>query len=158
MHVTLSKKSVASLAAAVAALGLGLMGPPTPVAAGLAAAPAAGEVCLAAPANARQSGGGDGNDPNSVSLAETKAMEAEFQAGVQSLPKRAARRGIRQSSYKGIHLPRNIQIDTYVHVITRADGTGGVTDKMIRDQITAMNDAFAGNRQRTPPPRPSGSS
>ena len=148
MHVTRSKKSAASLAAAVAALGLGLVGPATPVAAGLAAAPAAGGGCLSAPANARQMGGGDGTDPNSVSLAETKAMEAEFQAGVQSLPKRAAGRGIRHASYKGIHLPKNIKIDTYVHVITRADGTGGVTDKMIRDQIKVMNDGYAGKTSR----------
>ena len=93
-------------------------------------------------------GGGDGTDPNSVSLAETKAMEAEFQAGVQSLPKRAAGRGIRHASYKGIHLPKNIKIDTYVHVITRADGTGGVTDKMIRDQIKVLNDGYAGKTSR----------
>ncbi len=144
MHVTRSKKSVAGLAAGVAALGLGLIGPATPVSASLAAAGAAGEDCVTAPAHARQRGGGDGTDPNSVTLAETKAMEAEFQAGVQSLQKRAARRGIRQHTYKGIHLPKKIEIKTYVHVITRADGTGDVTNKMIRDQIKVMNDGYAG--------------
>ena len=136
---------MAGLAAGVAALGLGLIGPATPVAASLSgAAPAAGDGCVSAPANARQMGGGDGTDPNSVTLAETKAMEAELQAGVQGLQKSAARRGIRHPNYKGIHLPKNIKIDTYVHVITRTDGTGNVTDQMIRDQIKVMNDGYAG--------------
>ena len=119
MHVTRSKKSAASLAAAVAALGWDSSARPrrSPGSGGYAGSRRG---CLSAPANARQMGGGDGTDPNSVSLAETKAMEAEFQAGVQSLPKRAAGRGIRHASYKGIHLPKNIKIDTYVHVITRA--------------------------------------
>jgi hypothetical protein len=144
MFVSRSRKSVAGLAAGVAALGLGLIGPATPVASGVLAAPAAGDGCLSAPANARQIGGGDGTDPNSVTLAETKAMEAELQAGVQALQRRAARRGVRHTGYKGIHLPKNIKIDTYVHVITRADGTGDVTDKMIRDQIKVMNDGYAG--------------
>ena len=158
MHFTRSKKSLAGLAAGVATLGLGLIGPATPVAASLAAAPAAGEGCVTAPANARQMGGGDGTDPNSVTLAETKAMEAELQAGVQTLQKRAARRDIRHPSYKGIHLPKNIKIDTYVHVITRSDGTGGVTDQMIRDQIKVMNDGYAGKTTRTPRLHRSGSS
>jgi hypothetical protein len=153
MHVTRSKRSAAGLAAAIAALGLGLVGPATPVAAGVAAAPAAGGGCLTAPANARQMGGGDGTDPNSVTLAETKAMEAEFQAGVQTLQKRVAGRGNRHAGhqgihYKGIHLPQHIKIDTYVHVITRADGTGDVTDKMIRDQIKVMNEGYAGKTSR----------
>ncbi len=144
MSVTRSKKSLAGLAAGVAALGLGFIGPATPVAAGLLADPAAAAGCQSAPANARQMGGGDGTDPNSVTLAETKAMEAELQAGVQDLQRRAARRDVRRPSYKGIHLPRNIKIDTYVHVITKADGTGDVTNKMIRDQIKVINDGYAG--------------
>ncbi len=148
MHVTRSKKSAASLAAAVAALGLGLVGPATPVAAGLAASPPAGGGCLSAPANARQMGGGDGTDPNSVSLAETKAMEAEFQAGVQSLPKRAAGRGIRHAATRASTCRRTSRSTPTSTSSPRADGTGGVTDKMIRDQIKVMNDGYAGKTSR----------
>ena len=37
-----------------------------------------------------------------------------------------------------------ITIDVHVHVLTRTNGTGGVTPKMVVDQIKVLNEAFAG--------------
>lgn len=36
-------------------------------------------------------------------------------------------------------------IDVYYHIITCSDGTGALTDTQLADQITVMNDAFAGS-------------
>mmetsp|Transcript_45908 Transcript_45908/g.55245 ORF Transcript_45908/g.55245 Transcript_45908/m.55245 type:complete len:385 (-) Transcript_45908:93-1247(-) len=38
----------------------------------------------------------------------------------------------------------SVTIDTYVHIITSRSGEGDITDKMVEDQITVMNDAFGG--------------
>ncbi len=124
-------------------LALGLLGPATPVAMSVGAAAAeSGADCLgAAPANARQVGGGDGTDPNSVSRAEAKAMEAELQAGINNLRARAAARG---KHHHHFHLPRFVKINTYVHVITAADGSGGVTNAQIRAQMKVLNAGFDG--------------
>ena len=35
-------------------------------------------------------------------------------------------------------------IDVYFHVVTSSTGEGAVSDKMIRDQMTVMNDSFSG--------------
>ncbi len=150
MQVVRTKKSVAALAVGAAALAVGLLGPASPVAGGGAAAAArATGGCLSAPSNARQMGGGDGTDPNSVTLAQTRSMEAQLQAGIKTLQRHAAKRVVRHPSFKGLHLPRNINIDTYVHVITRSDGSGDVTNKQIRDQIKVMNDGYAGKTSPT---------
>jgi hypothetical protein len=172
MRVTSTKKATASLAAAAAALGLGLLGPAGPVASSAPAVSAPSDDCLsAARADARQRGGGDGTDPNSISAAETAAMEAELQAGIEELPGDPSLRrrkghghghhghghghhghghghGHHGHGHHG-HLPRQVKIRTYFHVITRADGTGDVTNPQIRDQIKVMNDGFAGTTSPT---------
>ena len=93
-------------------------------------------------------GGGDGTDPNSVSAAETRAMEAELQAGIKDLQARTLARGKRHHHHH-VHLPKFVKINTYVHVITATDGTGDVTNKQIRDQIKVLNDGFAGRTSAT---------
>ena len=37
-----------------------------------------------------------------------------------------------------------VSVPTYVHVITRSDGSGGVSTQMISAQMNVLNDAFAG--------------
>jgi hypothetical protein len=147
MLVSRSKKSVAATAVGGAVLALGLMGPASPVSPGSAASAAPpADRCLSAPANARQMGGGDGTDPNSVTVAETKAMETELQAGIANLKTRTAARG---KHHHRFHLPKFVRINTYVHVITASDGTGDVTNKQIREQIKVMNDGYAGRTSPT---------
>jgi hypothetical protein len=155
MRVTRSKKSIAGLAAGAATLGLGLLGPATPVAMSVAGASAAGDLCVSAPADARQRGGGDGTDPNSVTRAQSMAMEQQLQAGVQSLS-RHTRKQARQlvtgkQSFRGrghAKLTKLFRVNTYVHVITKSDGTGDVTNAQIRDQLDVINDSFAGQTSR----------
>jgi len=37
-----------------------------------------------------------------------------------------------------------VNIDTYVHIIISETGEGDITDKMVKDQMTVLNDAFGG--------------
>ena len=88
---------------------------------------------------ARAMRGAHGVDPNSVTAAEAKAADARLRHRVQQLVGAGvlAKDGTPAS-------PRRITVPTYVHVITASDGTGGVTDQQIRDQIEVLNDAYAG--------------
>ncbi|WP_175442409.1 zinc metalloprotease [Humibacillus sp. DSM 29435] len=76
-----------------------------------------------------------GVDPNSMSLAQSKTWDAALQQRVQQrgLATRAA-----TAKFK------TITIDVRVHVITRNNGTGGATPKMVLDQIKVLNRAYAG--------------
>jgi hypothetical protein len=146
-----SKRALTSIAAAGAMLGLSLVGSATPVAMSAGAASATGSDCLAAAHSAdRQMGGGDGTDPNSVTAAEAAAMEQELQAGMQGLQVQALARGKKHHHHHHhIHLPKFVKINTYVHVITAADGTGDVTDAQIRAQMRVLNDGFDGRTSAT---------
>lgn len=89
----------------------------------------------AAGADARVMAGYAGVDPNSMSLAQSKTWDAALQQRVQQrgLATRAA-----TAKFK------TITIDVRVHVITRNNGTGGATPKMVLDQIKVLNRAYAG--------------
>lgn len=86
-------------------------------------------------AEARVMAGHAGVDPNSMTLAQSKAWDASLQQRVQQrgLNARAA-----TAKFK------TITIDVRVHVITRNNGTGGATPKMVVDQIKVLNQAYAG--------------
>jgi Pregnancy-associated plasma protein-A len=75
----------------------------------------------------------DGVDPNDLTLAQTQQAEAKLNARVQQ-------RGL---SLEKSSLPRTT-IKVYVHVITKDDGTGGVSKKRIKKQISVLNKAYAG--------------
>lgn len=92
-------------------------------------------VGAAAGADARVMAGYAGVDPNSMSLAQSKTWDAALQKQVQQrgLATRAA-----TAKFK------TITIDVRVHVITRNNGTGGATPKMVLDQIKVLNRAYAG--------------
>lgn len=105
---------------------------------------AAGDAaCDTGSSAARVIRGKDGLDPNSVTAAEAQRADTRLQARINVLKKAGALRpdGSLASS-------RAFRIRTHVHVITRSDGTGGVTATQIRDQIAVMNEAFAGKTAR----------
>ena len=141
MHMSFDESVRRHAAACRQHWGCGLIGPAAPAAMSVSAAPATQRGCLSAPANARQMGGGDGTDPNSVSVAEAQAMEAEFQAGIEGLQARNVARG---KGHAHSTLPKFVRIATYVHVITEPTGTGDVTSKQIRTQMRSSTTAFAG--------------
>ncbi len=158
MQLTWTRKSGARTAVGVAALALAAVGPTGAGGSSAAgAAPVAVVDCAApAPAHARQMGGGDGTDPNSVSLNQTLTMESQLQAGIESLQSQASARAARSRRHHGhhhghhhVHLPTFVRVNTYVHVITAADGTGDVTNKQIWAQMKVINDGFAGRTSET---------
>ncbi|MET0520931.1 MAG: zinc metalloprotease [Jiangellaceae bacterium] len=124
---------------------IGLLGallavaPASPV----AAAPAAQSVAeCSTVSNDRVRSGKQGSDPNDLSRADAAKAEKQMTAKLRS---------------KGLHwgskLPkRGVTVDVRVHVITRSDGTGGVTRKQIDDQIAVLNAAFAGKTAKQDAP------
>jgi hypothetical protein len=68
-----------------------------------------------------------------LSEAELKATEVETQE----------RLSIRKKN-KQVYVQSTV-IDVYYHVITCSDGTGALTDAMLADQMTVMNEAYAGS-------------
>lgn len=69
----------------------------------------------------------------------TPEKSAAFEANLQS---RVAQRGL--AARAAAERFDTITIDVRVHVLTRTNGTGGVTPKMVVDQIKILNEAFAG--------------
>jgi hypothetical protein len=96
--------------------------------------------CAAKPSAARVlRGPHHGQDPNSVTAVEAQRADARLQAQLDRL--------IRAGQLRpdgSLPTRRTFRVRTHVHVITREDGTGGVTARQIRDQVRVMNDAFAG--------------
>ncbi|MFI7588679.1 zinc metalloprotease [Spongisporangium articulatum] len=75
-----------------------------------------------------------GADPNDRSLAEVRAAEKRMTAKLRS-------KGLDWQSTiaKGL-----VTVNIRYHVITKADGTGGVTRKQLDDQTAVMNAAYGG--------------
>jgi hypothetical protein len=84
-------------------------------------------------------GGSEGEDPNSVSAAEAQRMEDALQARIAELEGAGTLRSSGEPAKRGL-----FRVRTHVHVITRSDGTGGVTRDQIRAQLRVLNDGFAG--------------
>lgn len=134
-HKTRWLASTAVSAAVISLLGAG--SPGHGFTAGAAAAACATED--AAHVAARAKPGTDGADLNSYTAAEAAALDRRLQRRYDRLVAlgripdnpRAARKPV-------------FQIDTYVHVITRDDGSGGVTQEQIDDQIRVLNRAYRG--------------
>jgi hypothetical protein len=100
------------------------------------------EPCLQAPSAARVDGrlSRHGDDPNSVTAAAAARMDAALQRQRALLLARG------RITAKGAPTLRHdaFRIDTHVHVITRSDGSGGVTDAQVQAQVAVLNKAFAG--------------
>ena len=92
---------------------------------------------------------GDGRDYNSVSAAEASALEASLARQVDRLVASG------QLTKNGtLRNKKTFTIRTFVHVITRSDGTGDVTDAQIRDQLDVINAAYAGTTSPASAPTP----
>jgi hypothetical protein len=120
----------------VLAAGLGAAAP----AGTAAAAPDPGADPACDPATGSSSaraplGSGHGEDYNSMTAAET--------ARVQALLDRRADRW-RASGRLAAARDGRIVVRTFVHVLTRADGSGGVTARQVRQQMGVINNAYAG--------------
>lgn len=83
-------------------------------------------------------------DPNDMTRAESVRAENLIASRIAS----AGLSGVRS-------LPSlTVDIDTYVHVITRRDGSGGVTRQQIDRQMAVLNQAFAGKSSGYSAPTP----
>lgn len=120
------------------------------------AGPAGGLASSAAPASAAEvecdpghsaarvaRGRHHGHDPNSVTAGEARRADARLQRHVARL-KRAGT--LRPDGSVPAH--RRFRVRTHVHVITRSDGTGGVTRQQVRDQVRVLNAGFGGRTGR----------
>jgi len=91
--------------------------------------------CVSAGPEARAFPGGTGADRSSMSLQQSLAWDAALQQKVKD-------KGL-LSRAKAPRLG-GIVIDVRVHVITRDDGSGGVTRAQVDNQIRVLNTAYAG--------------
>ncbi len=89
---------------------------------------------------ARAKPGSDSEDPSSVTAAEAAAMEQKLQRRLARL----ARLGKVSPSGRPLASRAAYRVKTYVHVITRSDGTGGVTRDQVGAQIDVLNQGFRG--------------
>jgi hypothetical protein len=94
-------------------------------------------------------GTGHGRDYNSVSAADATAMEAALDRQVDRLV--ASGQLTKNGRLKN---KKTFTIRTYVHIITRSDGTGEVTDAQVAEQIAVVNAAYAGNTSPASAPSP----
>ncbi len=76
----------------------------------------------------------NGWDPNDLSRAQAEKAQQQIEAKLRA-------KGLSASS-KLPSSPRRVKV--HWHVITRADGTGGVTNKQLAAQLRVLNEAFAG--------------
>jgi hypothetical protein len=135
-----SRKLSHFVAIAATAMGLGLVAPVGSAVSTTTAAPAA--ACKEAPSDARVREGHTGEDPNSVTAAQAAAMDRALAVRLRQLRGRGVinERGVPRGQFAH----KRFRVKTYVHVITRSDGTGGVTPQQVRDQIEVLNDGFTG--------------
>lgn len=84
---------------------------------------------------ARLAKGAQAHDPNSVTAVQAAALDADLR---QRLAKLGQPDGVQPLA------PNSIRVDVRVHVITKNDGTGGVTSNMIIRQINTLNRGYSG--------------
>lgn len=127
------------LLAGVAVTALFATGPATgaPVTAGPSAGDSAGRVCEDADSvDARVKEGATATDPSSLTPAQAAAMDRALQARLRKMgpaERAAARRGAAP-----------VTVDVFWHVITRNDGSGGVSKARISRQLRVLNQSYAG--------------
>jgi hypothetical protein len=85
--------------------------------------------------------GTEGEDFNSYSPAEAAALDRRLQHRFARLQERGRVRPTARAARAGV-----FRINTYVHVITRADGTGGASAAQVADQMAVLNRGFGGGR------------
>lgn len=88
--------------------------------------------------SARVMAGHEGVDPTSLTAAQAAELEARFERRVDRLRARG------RFATRGGGPDGTIEIRTYIHVITRKDGTGAVSREQIRRQMGVINAGYAG--------------
>lgn len=139
------RKLARPLAVAFAVVGLGFVAPAGSVSTTSAAA-VGPDACIEAPApNARSwQRSRHGDDPNTVTAAQAARMDRALDEKVRQLAARGVLR--RDGQARAGSQVKTIRIKTYVHVITKKNGTGSVSRAQVRRQIAVLNDAFAGRK------------
>ncbi len=125
-------------------LGVGLLatlGLSAPAATAIAAPEPGGAECSDGSISSARAmyGASDGRDYNSVSADQASAMEATLDRKIEQLV--AAGKLDKNGDLKG---NKTFTIDTYVHIITAADGSGGVSEQQVADQMEVINAGYAG--------------
>jgi Pregnancy-associated plasma protein-A len=123
----------------VALLAVTLLGAGASPTAGTLASGGDKEECDTSHSFARVGKGSDGKDPNSVTEAQAAALDKSLMEKVEQLKKDGTLDRNGSPTTKG-----GYTINTYVHVITRSNGAGDVTNKQIADQMQVINDGYAG--------------
>ncbi len=118
----------------LAMVTMGLAGAASTSSAGSSPTASQSSVVQCPPEDARVRAGTDGSDHNTLSLSESSAAERAV----------AAKLNAKRLSFGRLSTAPGATIDVHVHVITRNNGTGGVTRQQIRDQIAVLNTAYAG--------------
>lgn len=123
--------ALAGLVSAPLAAGLTPASVPTPP-----VAAAHGAECHDAESSARVRAGSGSEEPNDVSLAETRAARQELSERLAALAPRSRSRGEGREP--------TVTVDVHAHVITGADGvTGAVDASAIEEQIAVFNAVFS---------------
>lgn len=89
--------------------------------------------------SARARPGTPGAEVNSYSSAEAATLNRKLERRYARAVALGRVADVRRAARKPV-----FQIDTYVHVITREDGTGGVTQEQVDEQMRVLNRAFKG--------------
>jgi len=91
--------------------------------------------CPDGASSARLAKGATVHDPNSVTTARAARMDAQLRGKLAAL-------GF--SAHADTLPPGSVNVNTYIHVITKNDGTGAPTKSMIVRQMNALNKAYSG--------------
>ena len=118
----------------LALVALSLAGAASTSSAGSAPTAASSAVVPCPPDNARVRAGGDGSDPNTLTRPESAEPASVL----------AAKTNSRRLSARSHSSSPGVTVDVRVHVITRNNGSGGVSLGQIQRQIRVLNRAFAG--------------
>ncbi len=102
-----------------------------------AAAERAGELCADGETGGRVAPGAEVEDPDSLTPEQIADMERRFDERLAAMTT-DEQREVRLDAAP-------VTISVYWHVITRNNGTGGVTDEQIEQQLEVLNEAFAGS-------------
>ena len=130
-HVIKTRTGLVAVVLAVTAL----LGTGPSISAAASGVAAADVECPPGQVDQRVTAGHQGEDPNTVTLAESQAAESALSSRLQ------ARRLTNQSTTQ----TGRVTIDVHWHVITRNNGTGAVSRAQIRRQLAVLNEAFAGD-------------
>jgi hypothetical protein len=91
--------------------------------------------CVSKSSSARVTKGSKVAEPNAVTAAQMRAMEAATQRRLASLGHASAPKTLD---------PGSVTVPVRVHVLMKTDGTGNVSNTRINDQIQVLNDAYSG--------------